>query len=98
MSAYEVNKAADVAWELIGHLDQFVADYEPFKLIKTDKASTEKVLWSLVYGLHEITEMITPFLPSTAEKIKALISMSGEHDAVTFATKTPTEPLFMRKS
>ncbi len=97
MVAYEVNKAADVAWELIAHLDQFVTDYEPFKLIKTDKDATKKVLWSLLYGLHEISEMITPMMPATAKKIKALIGASKEGDTLSFSSTTPTEPLFMRK-
>ncbi len=98
MVAYEVNKAADVVWELIGHLDQFVTDYEPFKLIKTDKNATEKVLWALLYGLREISEMITPIMPVTAEKIKILIGASKEGDILSFVSTLPAEPLFMRKS
>ncbi len=97
MAAYEVNKAADVAWELIAHLDQFVTDYEPFKLIKTNKDATEKVLWCLLYGLREISEMITPLMPVTAEKIKALIGATEEGGTLSFKSTTPTEPLFIRK-
>ncbi len=97
MINYEVNKAADVVWELIGHLDQLVTDYEPFKLIKTDKDATEKVLWSLLYGLREVSEMITPMMPSTAEKIKALIGADVTGETLSFASTAPTEPLFMRK-
>ncbi len=98
MTSYEVNKAADVIWELVGHLDQFVTDYEPFKLVKTDKDATEKVLWSLMYGLREISKMITPMMPITAEKIKALIGATEEGDTLSFKSVTLTEPLFMRKS
>ncbi len=97
MASYEVNKAADVAWELIAHLDQFVTDYEPFKLIKTDKDATEKVLWCLLYGLREISEMITPLMPVTAEKIRILIGAEVPGDTLSFASTAPTEPLFMRK-
>ncbi len=97
MVAYEINKAADVVWELIAHLDQFVTDYEPFKLIKTDKDATEKVLWCLLYGLREISEMITPLMPDTAEKIKKLIGATEEGDTLSFNSTAPTEPLFMRK-
>ncbi len=97
MTNYEVNKAADVVWELIAHLDQFVTDYEPFKLIKTDKDATEKVLWGLLYGLREISEMLVPLMPSTAEKIKTLIGAKEEDGVLSFSSTAPTEPLFMRK-
>ena len=40
MYGLEINKAADVVWELSSRLDHFIADYEPFKLIKTDKEMT----------------------------------------------------------
>ncbi len=98
MGGYEINKATDVIWELVGHLDQFVTDYEPFKLIKTDKDATEKVLWGLLYGLREITEMLRPMMPDTAEKIKTLIGAIKEGEELSFRSKAPTEPLFMRKS
>lgn len=99
MAAYEVNKATDVIWELVGHLDQFITDYEPFKLVKTDKGTTQKVLWGLLYGLHEICGMLVPVMPDTAQTIKELLGAeegknSGE---ITFNSKTPASPLFLRK-
>lgn len=100
MEAYEINKAADVIWELIGHLDQFIADYQPFKLVKTDSRAAENVLWGLVYGLTEITTMIEPLLPATASKMHLLLgtASTGEKDGeVIYMVKAPTEPLFMRK-
>ena len=98
MTAYEVNKAADAIWELVGHLDQFVTDYEPFKLIKTDKEATEKVLWGLLYGLREISTMLAPMMPETAEKISELLGAEvGKEGDITFSSKVPVEPLFMRK-
>jgi methionyl-tRNA synthetase len=97
MSAYEVNKAADVVWELVGYLDQYIADYEPFKLVKTDKDAAEKIIWGVMYGLAEITEMITPFLPDTAVAIKALLGTSEKEGERIFASHVPLDPLFMRK-
>ncbi len=97
MRAHEINKAADVIWELIGHLDQFVTDYEPFKLVKTDKAATEKVLYGLLYGLREVSEMLVPMMPETAKKIAELVGASVDDGAMSFVSKAPTDPLFMRK-
>ncbi|MDO8604782.1 MAG: methionine--tRNA ligase [bacterium] len=98
MSANEVNRAADVAWELIGYLDQFIADYEPFKLVKTDKDSTENIIWGLLYGLREISEMLDPMMPDTAKRISLLVGATATNgDEIVFNTKTLAEPLFMRK-
>lgn len=97
MRAHEIHKAADAIWELIGYLDQFITDYEPFKLIKTDKETTEKVLWGLLYGLRTVSDMLVPFLPETAKKVAELVGMSESGGAISFASKAPTEPLFKRK-
>ncbi len=98
MSANEINRAADVIWELIGHLDQFVTDYEPFKLVKTDKESAEAVIWCLLYGLREVGQMLTPMMPDTAQRIITLVGASDvKADEMVFNAKALTEPLFMRK-
>ncbi len=98
MQAGEINKAADAIWELSSHLDHFIADYEPFKLIKTDKEMTEKVLWSVIFGLTKIADMLIPIMPDTAQKMqKLIITEQDKGGGMTFTTKTPTEPLFGRK-
>lgn len=97
MRANEVNKAADVVWELVGYLDQFIADYEPFKLVKTDKSGAEAVIWAVLYGLHEIGGMIAPVMPDTAKRILDLVGASHQGEKLSFATKSLTEPLFKRK-
>lgn len=99
MLAHEINKAADTVWELIGHLDQFVADYEPFKLVKTDKKAAENVIWGLLYGLRVIGEMLIPMMPDTAKKISTLLGASVDNTVgeIIFSTKVLDEPLFRRK-
>lgn len=98
MSANEINKATDAIWELIGHLDQFVADYEPFKLVKTDKDATEAIIWGLLYGLREIGQMLIPIMPDTAQRIALLVDASNVNaDEMVFNANPPKEPLFKRK-
>ncbi|MFZ2303707.1 MAG: methionine--tRNA ligase [Minisyncoccia bacterium] len=98
MSASEINKSADVIWELIGHLDQFVTDYEPFKLVKTDKDKAEAIIWGLLYGLREVAQMLTPMMPDTGQRIAILLGASevGANET-SFTTKPLAEPLFRRK-
>lgn len=97
MRAYEVNKAMDDIGELVGVLDRYIATYEPFKLVKTDKEMTERVLWGVLYGLSEIANMLAPFMPGTSLKMHELIEKRTEGGMTTFVTKPLAEPLFARK-
>lgn len=98
MQAHEINKAADLIWELIGHLDQFVTDYEPFKLVKTDAKAAEDVIWGLLYGLHEVGQMLVPIMPETAKEITRLVGRTVLADGeIVFNSTVPQEPLFKRK-
>lgn len=97
MQAYEVNRAMDTVWELAGYLDQYITDYEPFKLVKTDPEAAQKVIWSVLFGLHEIAQMIKPALPDTAAKINEVVRTTEEGDEVVFTTRPLAAPLFMRK-
>lgn len=99
MEAFNINGAMDEIWKLIGMLDGYIADYEPFKLIKTDKEKTENILWGVLYGLYYIAFALAPVMPETAEAIGALINPSFGKDGKpnTFTTSTPKSPLFARK-
>ncbi len=85
MEGFELNKAMDKIWEMISELDARVQEEQPFKLIKEDEEKAKGVVRELVSGLGAVAEALEPFLPETAEKIKAAI---GEN-------KMP-EPLFLR--
>ena len=97
MDAYDIQKASDVVWELIGLLDKYITDYEPFKLVKTDKDKTENILWNILYGLYFVCEMVEPILPDTAEKIRKLMgAFIDDGEPFSFQTEKLEEPLFKR--
>lgn len=101
MDKYDIQNAADTIWRLVGLLDGYITDYEPFKLIKEDKNKTENILWNVLYGVYWITQMVAPILPDTAEKItKALgvtVSNTVSNNELTFfQTKCLDKPLFVR--
>jgi methionyl-tRNA synthetase len=97
-SAYEINRALDSVWALIQKLDEYITEYEPFKLIKTDKDKTEGVLWNTLVGLHYISTLLAPALPETSKIIKEHIGANLiEGEPKTFKTKPLEKPLFMRK-
>ena len=99
MGSLNINMAADNIWELIGLLDGYIADYEPFKLVKEDKEKTENIIWNVLFGIYHISNMLSPFMPATSEKIKDLITVSinSSGELVSFKTKIPESPLFLRK-
>lgn len=99
MDSFDVNSAADVVWGLIGTLDGYISDYEPFKLIKEDKDKTENIIWNILYGLHNVSLMLSPFMPETADKISVLLGASVDEEGIpiSFQTKKVETPLFERK-
>ncbi len=98
MESFEIKKAADAAWELIALLDRYIADYEPFKLVKTDKDKTEAVLSAVCRGLYTLSNMLLPILPDTALKMQKLLNPVLEGGEIkSFAVQELAEPLFARK-
>ena len=94
-----INAGADAIWKLLGLLDGYITDYEPFKLVKTDKEKTENIIWNLLYGLYHIAYMLDPIMPKTAEKIFEHIGASvDEHNVpISFSAKNVSEPMFKRR-
>ena len=100
MEKFEINKASEVVWTLVSSLDHYISDYEPFKLIKTDKEKTEAVVWNVLYGLYFTAQMLEPIMPETALKIQLLLGTEMDEKGEfpkSFKTKLPEAPLFLRK-
>jgi len=98
MENLELNKAMDIIWSLISQLDGYIQNYQPFKLVSTDKEKTGVILWNLVFGLANIAWMLRPFLPQTSEKILNAIGVDPQQKEGwdKFQIKL-MEPLFLRK-
>jgi methionyl-tRNA synthetase len=86
MGKFEIQKAANIAWEALTELDREIEETEPFKLIKTDPEKAKEIVCGLVVGLSKIMPMLAPIVPETAGKITAAIR-----------AHTLPENLFMRK-
>ena len=59
----------------VGRLNTHVNEKTPWKLVKTDKAATEKVLFDLVRCLRIVAGWIEPFMPQTAAKMHAQLGV-----------------------
>lgn len=98
IDAFQFSLALDDVWRFLGELDAYIQQYEPFKLIKTDKEKTHAVLWGTAYGALAIADMLRPFLPETADKIFGIFGASidsyKERDSFTVSLG---EGIFPRK-
>ena len=81
MENFEINRAADITFNLIKELDGYVQRYEPFKLVKTDQEKARAVLWNLAYGAVSLAWMLSPFLPETSGKILDIFGAEGERES-----------------
>ena len=96
MAEIKINAATDVLWRIISALDSYIQDYQPFKLVKTDKEKTAVILWCLLAGLADLSKMLHPFMPETSEKImEALGTKKEESEWGDFSLK-PIDNLFKR--
>ena len=82
---YRFNEALEFIWKLISDADRYVNDTKPWK---TTGEKRENDLNHLINRVLEITSLLQPFLPETAEKIQK--QFSGEIKA--------GKPLFPRIS
>jgi len=87
MEALEIHKAVEYIWSELRGLDQYIEENKPWELAKNDPELLKEVLGNLAASIKEINQMITPFMPETAEKIADIF----KGDKVTLG-----KPLFPR--
>jgi len=75
ISGFQFDQALKFIWEKISALDGLIAETKPWALAKEGKANeVAEILIKAASGILEITELLSPFLPETAEKIKAIFT------------------------
>jgi methionyl-tRNA synthetase len=80
----EMNNALDYVWGIIKKDNKFIEDNKPWELAKNNEKKFAEVMQKLIADLYNISQLLMPFLPETAEKIKKALE-----------TKQ-IEPLFQR--
>lgn len=94
MEVFEVHRGTEVALRLAALLDEYIADYEPFKLVKSDPEKTKIILANTLYGIAHVAAMLEPIIPETVGKIRATI---GANDTLTaFSVTSLAAPLYPR--
>lgn len=77
MQNFEFAKAFDYVWSAVQALNRTIDVEKPWELAKTGQ--TEKlqaVLASLVQGIIKVSQLLTPFLPTAADKIQTIFTSS----------------------
>ncbi len=67
------DRALEVAWEQVRGLNQYIDEEKPWEIAKTgDKDHLREVLAYQASCLLEIADLLEPFLPNTAAKIRSI--------------------------
>lgn len=80
MEAFEFNKAIDEVWVIIRALNQYIERVKPWEIAKRRQTDPEaeghlaEVLSHAAGTLLQISELLTPFMPTTARIINATFS------------------------
>jgi len=83
---FEFQKATDYLWEGVNGLDSFIAEQEPYRVVKTDKEKAQELVAYCALKLYEIGVLLEPLMPETSIRIRTA-----------FETRKLPEPLFERK-
>lgn len=75
LEACKFDRALDEVWEQVRGLNQYIEEEKPWEIAKHDDAGhLRDVLAYQVGALIQIAELITPFMPETADKIKHIFA------------------------
>lgn len=70
MNGMDMDKALEKIWDIVREDNKYIEDTKPWELKKSDKEGFRKVMDKLFIDLTVVSDMITPFMPETSEKIK----------------------------
>jgi methionyl-tRNA synthetase len=75
LNEYRFNEALNLVWAKITRLDQYINQEKPWELLKNPAGSLKRSITAIlehsVDEIEEIAILLEPFLPETAERIKA---------------------------
>lgn len=67
----QFNDTLSEIWELVSFCDKYIEEKKPWAI--EDKDENEIVFSNIIYSLKNISQMLKPFLPDTAEKMEEQI-------------------------
>ncbi len=85
---YRFREASQELMNLARLGNKYLADEEPWKLVKTDEARTKTIMYVALQIASALATLSEPFLPFTSEKLKRILDING---ATWSAVKTERE-------
>ncbi|MFC1644744.1 class I tRNA ligase family protein [Patescibacteria group bacterium] len=73
MEKLEFSKALENIWSIVRESNKKIEETKPWELKKTDQDKFEAVMGGLVLDLFRVSQLLIPFMPETAEKIKTAL-------------------------
>jgi len=67
--SFQFQQVFNEIFYIIGNMDELITVEEPFRMVKTDKPTAQKIITALVHNLAEVGYAIHPFMPDTSETI-----------------------------
>ncbi len=67
------DKVLERIWQIIRDSNKLIEETKPWELAKNDREKFEKTMTRLIADLYFVAELLKPFLPTTAEKIKSAL-------------------------
>ncbi len=90
ISDFNLKAALEAVFELVFYGNEYVDRTKPWILAQEDKKALSKVLGNLLELLQAISELLSPFLPETSEKMRAQLGIKSNRKFVV----QKGEPLF----
>ena len=73
MDAFDFSGALEAVWELVGTVNKYLVDTEPWALAEQQdgdaRARLATVLYTAAEALRIATQLLAPFLPDSAARI-----------------------------
>lgn len=77
LTAYKFRDAQTEAMTLARLGNKYLADTEPWKLIKTDPETVKTIMNIALQLSNALSEIFVPFLPNTSKKLKTMLNSKG---------------------
>lgn len=77
--AYKIREAQAEAMKLARLGNKYLADEEPWKVIKTDPKRVETIIHIALQITANLSQVLQPFLPQTAQKLRAALGLELKH-------------------
>lgn len=74
---YRFREASQELMNLARLGNKYLADEEPWKLVKTDEARTKTIMYVALQIASALATLSEPFLPFTSEKLKRILDVNG---------------------